>query len=58
MPEDKQIIDAARKYLSLRNPDDDVVNWDDERVLRTINRCYFGGIQRFVKYHQEKELNK
>ncbi len=56
MPEDKQIVDAARKYLSLRNPDDDIVNWDDERVLRTINRCYFGGIQRFVKYQTEKEL--
>lgn len=52
--EEKQIIEEAKRYLSLRNPNDDVMGWSDDRVLKAVNRCYFGGIQRFAKYHKEK----
>lgn len=52
--EQVKVIEEARRYLSLRTTEIDVTGWDDDRVLRAINRCYFGGIQRFVKYHQTK----
>jgi len=52
--EQVRVVEEARRYLSLRTPEVDVTAWADDRVLREVNRCYFGGIQRFVKYHKEK----
>lgn len=52
--EQVRIVEEARRYLSLRNPEEDVTAWDDDRVLRAINRSFFGGIQRFEKYYKQK----
>ncbi len=49
-----KVIDEARKYISLREPDLNVEGWDDDRVFRMINRTFFGGIHRFAQYVKQK----
>jgi len=52
--EQVRVVEEARRYLSLKTPEVDVTGWADDRVLREINRSFFGGIQRFEKYHKQK----
>ena len=48
MFDEKEIlVSRAKKYLKLYDPDSECDSWNDERVLKTINRVYFGGLTGF-----------
>lgn len=48
--DDAKVIEEARKYLKFSHPEEESECWSDERVLKTVNRVYFGGIQAFAKH--------
>ena len=52
----EELARIGREYLQHVSPDyQEVIDeWDDERVLREVNRIYFGGIQRFAKMYEKK----
>lgn len=48
------IVEEGRRYLSLSMPEEYADDWTDERVLKAVNRLYFGGIQAFARYVDKK----
>lgn len=53
---ESEVIFKARLYLSHIHPDlaELVEDMSDDRVLREVNRLFFGGIQRFVRVMNKK----
>lgn len=48
------VVEEGRRYLALAFPEEDIEDWTDERVLKAVNRLYFGGIQAFARYVDKK----